>query len=165
LLQRAEARHILAARTVSELLHKSSVGAYDLIVGFDVLEHLDRRDLIDFLSSLRAVCSSSTILLFRFPNGDNPFSAPLQNGDVTHLTAIGGSMIRQIARSAGFEVVRLSVPSRSSGASSLQRRLVLRLGLACRSFVGVIIRHVFMGGTKVHFSSNLVAVLRTARST
>lgn len=133
---------------------------YDLITAFDVLEHIDRSALVPFVRSFAGVCQRRTLLLFRFPNGDNPFALPLQNGDVTHLTFIGQSMLRQVAALAGFEVVAIRSPTRSRKGMRLGRRLLLAAGHPLRQAVGTLFRHVFMGGAPVTFSSNLLAVLR-----
>lgn len=136
---------------------------YDLITAFDVLEHIDRDSLVPFLSKLHSASTPSTLLFFRFPNGDNPFSLPLQNGDFTHRTAIGQSMLRQIAELADLSVVDLRSPKLALRHAGLKRKMIVYASLPLRWLVGELLRHLFMGGSAVKFTGNLVAVLKTRK--
>jgi 2-polyprenyl-3-methyl-5-hydroxy-6-metoxy-1,4-benzoquinol methylase len=136
---------------------------YDLITAFDVLEHIDRETMVAFLSSLHDVCHAQTLILLRFPNGDNPFSLPVQNGDVTHRTAIGQGLLRQVAELAELDVTSLGGPQQSSRSAPLKRRLAAAAGAPLRWVLGEFFRHLFMGSMDVVFTGNLVAVLRSRR--
>lgn len=160
LVARANAHGYTAAESIDNLPSESSKKTYDLITAFDVLEHIDRDSLVSFFKKLANISTSHTLFLFRFPNGDNPFSLPLQNGDVTHKTAIGQMMLRQIAQLAGFEVISLRSPMQALENTSLKRRLSILMGRPFRWVIGTTIKHLFMGGMDVLFSSNLVAVLK-----
>ena len=164
LIERAALQGFNAAGSLEEVSNMSGWQPYDLITGFDVLEHIDRDALVPFLTSLRTVCSSQTLLLFRFPNGDNPFSAPVQNGDLTHRTAIGQSMLRQIAELSEFDVVRLGGPKPALRGAGWSKQVGARLGGPVRRLLGMFLRQLFMGGMPVVFTGNLVAVLKLRRS-
>lgn len=78
-----------------DVMHASDVSALsenslDLVVAFDVLEHIPQEDTLVFLLSIKRLLKESGALVMRFPNGDSPFSLPFQNGDVTHVNYIGG---------------------------------------------------------------------------
>jgi 2-polyprenyl-3-methyl-5-hydroxy-6-metoxy-1,4-benzoquinol methylase len=133
---------------------------FQVVTAFDVLEHIRREDLINFLRDVRSICSRDTVVILRFPNGDNPFSLFMQNGDVTHQTWIGRGMLRQIAHLAGFDVESLRAPVIPTQGSSLKRRVSVALGIPVRWAVGRIIGGLFMGGAEVSLSPNLLAVLR-----
>lgn len=160
LIERAKAAGFAAWPSVEAALPHEPDERYQLVTAFDVLEHIERAHLVPFLRSVHAVCHRDAHVLLRFPNGDNPFSAPVQNGDVTHCTAIGQGMLRQVATLAGFEVESLRSPVPSVVASGLAGRLKLAGGLWARQVVGTALRHLFMGGQPVLFSTNLLAVLR-----
>ncbi len=64
--------------------------SFDLIVAFDVLEHIPVDQALSFLSNLKRLLKNGGVLVARFPNGDSPFSLPFQNGDTTHVNYIGG---------------------------------------------------------------------------
>ncbi len=160
LLRRAADHGYSVGADLKSLKGEGGAASYDVITGFDVLEHIDRAVLVRFVAALGTISTPRTLLLFRFPNGDNPFSLPLQNGDVTHLTAIGQLMLRQVAALAGFEVIQLRSPCQSSAGEGVRRRVLQAVGLPVRWAVGTCIRHLFMGGLPVIYSPNLVAVLR-----
>jgi len=164
LVERAAGNEFRAATSLEGLHGLSDWRPYDLIAAFDVLEHIDRDSLVPFLRSLHTACHSGTLILFRFPNGDNPFSLPVQNGDVTHRTSIGQSMLRQIAELSDLDVVALGSPQQSTKGASLTRKLAVAIGIPIRWVLGTLIRHLFMGGMAVVFSGNLVAVLKPRRS-
>ncbi|MBC7510991.1 MAG: methyltransferase domain-containing protein [Ferruginibacter sp.] len=159
LIARANA-HGYTAEQHMDVLSSKVQQPYDLITAFDVLEHIDRESIVAFLTSVGRVCSTHTLFILRFPNGDNPFSMPIQNGDVTHKTPIGHGMLHQVAKLAGFDVITLGGPSQPLQGAGLVRRLSVIIGKPVRWAVGMAIRQLFMGGAKVNFSSNLLAVLK-----
>ena len=81
-----------------------TTGGYDLIVGFDVLEHMSLNQLKDLFSHAADKLGPSGRMLFRFPNGDSYAGMAAQNGDYTHITALGQSKLRQIVEPYGFEI-------------------------------------------------------------
>lgn len=97
-----------AAEALDGLPEKS----YDLVVAFDVLEHISQAELPSFLRQMAARLAPAGLLLCKFPNGDSPFGRPFQNGDVTHLTTLGEAKIRRLAGLAGLQVMRLAGEAR-----------------------------------------------------
>lgn len=75
---------------------------YDLIVAFDVLEHLSIEDLKRFFESASQLLKGDGVMLFRFPNGDSLMGLNSFNGDYTHLTAIGKSKLQQLVEPYGL---------------------------------------------------------------
>lgn len=159
LVQRARSHGFTCAIGLAQLQDEVGNATYNLITAFDVLEHIERAALVPFLAQIRSFCHPNTTVLLRFPNGDNPFALPLQNGDVTHLTAIGQTMVYQVAALAGFEVVHIGAPAQPQRCIGVKRALIA-LGLPLRSAVGMGIRHIFMGGAPVLFCANLLVTLR-----
>ena len=78
---------------------------YDLIVAFDVLEHVDKLDVIQFISSVKGLLKPGGTFIARVPNGDSPFSMVNQNGDLTHKISIGSELIKYFASYVGFNIV------------------------------------------------------------
>jgi SAM-dependent methyltransferase len=81
-----------------------TVGKYDLIVGFDVLEHLSIDQLKDLFYQAEKKLDINGKMLFRFPNADSYAGLAAQNGDYTHVTAIGKSKLEQIIEPYGFKI-------------------------------------------------------------
>ncbi|GAC1375454.1 MAG: hypothetical protein NVSMB40_13410 [Aquirhabdus sp.] len=79
-------------------------GTFDLIVAFDVLEHILPSDIIEFVNTIKSKLKKDGYFLARFPNGDSPIGMRNQNGDLTHVNAIGSEKIYQISRICNFEI-------------------------------------------------------------
>lgn len=73
---------------------------FDLIVAFDVFEHLTVSELVDLLRFSRSILSPGGRILARFPNAGSPFGAFWQNSDITPVTALSRERISQIALAA-----------------------------------------------------------------
>lgn len=82
--------HSICSSDLSEL----SDSQFDLVAAFDVLEHIPQDRILFFLRQINRVLKQNGFCLLRFPNGDSPFGLANQNGDVTHVSAIGSEKIR-----------------------------------------------------------------------
>lgn len=70
---------------------------FDIVVAYDVFEHLSAEDLVAKLAAIdRALCSRG-LLVMRYPNGQSPFGLPSQHGDATHILALSEMKMRQFA--------------------------------------------------------------------
>jgi 2-polyprenyl-3-methyl-5-hydroxy-6-metoxy-1,4-benzoquinol methylase len=67
--------------------------SFDLVLAFDVLEHISDERILDLFTSIKRVINNDGLFFARFPNGDSPLGLPYQNGDVTHVNAIGSGKI------------------------------------------------------------------------
>jgi SAM-dependent methyltransferase len=132
----------------------------DLIVAFDVLEHLELPAIRAFLQDARVALKPGGVLLMRVPSGDSPFSGPIYRGDMTHRTLLGSSAARQLALEAGLEVAQLRapvLPMWGVGAA----RAVRRIAVHCvQSAVFAFIRTVLMGNRGAVLSPDMIVVLR-----
>ncbi len=135
-------------------------GKYDAVVGFDVLEHIESTALVAFLRDARKVSCRPSTMLFRFPNGDNPFSLWMQNGDLTHRTFIGSGMIVQASIQAGLTVTKIGDPATSYNGLPIQSKIQVFIGQALRRLIGKFVVALFMSGQKnIRFSPNLMVEL------
>ena len=83
---------------------------FDLIVAFDVLEHMPLDEIARLMQALRGRLAEGGRLLARFPSGDSPFSGAIQHGDLTHRTAIGSGIVEQLALKTGYSVAQIRAP-------------------------------------------------------
>jgi len=125
-------------------------GPYDLIVAFDVLEHLTLDQLRDLFEHAQTLLHPDGVMLFRFPNADSFVGMGAQNGDFTHITAIAQSKLHQIVEPWGFTIKRFEAEL------VYPRNAVLHfVRKVCRSFfmkaLGI--------GNSYFFATNVVAVL------
>ena len=133
--------------------------AIDLIVAFDVFEHLDLETLRAMLRSAHRALRPSGRLIVRVPSGDSPFSGAIQHGDCTHRITIGSSMIGQLANEARFMVHQVRQPAfplKGLGIRVFLRRAIVA-GLQASAFP--VIRRAFMGGGTPVLTPDMVCVL------
>ena len=99
-------------------------------------------------------------MIGRVPSGNSSFSLSIQNGDMTHKSSLGSSMIRQLAMAIGFEVEVIrspSLPIMGLGIKTLFRRSIIRV---VRKFSYLFLINIFMGVGKYVLTPNLLFVLR-----
>lgn len=90
----------------------STLEGYDLVVAFDVFEHLDTQELHVLFDALRyRLLKPGGHVLARFPNGQSPFGLVNQYGDITHKSVIGREKIFQLCYAHDMEVVEVRNPS------------------------------------------------------
>ncbi len=77
---------------------------YDLIVAFDVLEHIESEDLIIFLTNIKKCLKPNGAFIFRTPNGSSPLGLANQHGDATHINIITESKMHYWANSANLNL-------------------------------------------------------------
>lgn len=132
----------------------------DLIVAFDVLEHLELHQIKEMLRHCRIVLRQGGVLFARVPSGDSPFARAIQHGDITHCSILGSSAIRQLAVEMGYEVIEICEPAFPVAGlgfvTGLRRGLVHLL----RSLVNKFIATVLMANPQAVLTPNLVFVLR-----
>ncbi len=143
-----------------------SKNALDIVVAFDVFEHLSIAELTALLRVLHDLLTESGRLIARLPSGDSPFARAIQHGDLTHQSIIGSSAVRQVAISTGFRVEQIREPSfplLGLGALATVRRSFITL---IRALVYPVIERVFMGGGRFVLTPNMLVVFskQTTRS-
>ncbi|MGJ4858419.1 class I SAM-dependent methyltransferase [Labrys sp. La1] len=117
----------------------------DIVAAFDVFEHIPYDSLQEMCRQAARVLKPGGYLIARFPNGDSPFALPVQNGDPTHVNAIGAGFIGELMRSTGFELRELRAPTETP--LHLRARLVLPIKKLMRSAVRAYVRFAFLGAT------------------
>jgi SAM-dependent methyltransferase len=131
---------------------------YDLIVAFDVLEHLTVDEIMQFFANVRRLLAPSGHFIARFPNGGSPFSLYNQHGDLTHKTAMSALAARQLAGLSGLALVTV----RNQRAWLHERWPVAtfrRLQRLLRLFAGIIISLMCFSRLEP-MEPNLVAIWR-----
>ena len=131
----------------------------DLVVAFDVFEHLDAGVLRQTLEDCRDCLRKGGRVVGRVPSGDSPFARAVQHGDLTHRTVLGSSAIRQLAGWTGFNVAAVRppvLPLRGGGAASFLRRMLVS---TTRAVTYPVIAKVLMGGGRPVLTPDLLFVL------
>jgi 2-polyprenyl-3-methyl-5-hydroxy-6-metoxy-1,4-benzoquinol methylase len=136
---------------------------FDLIAGFDVLEHVEPAQMPALLGALAGRLRPGGAMLFRFPNAESPWGLQLQYGDWTHVGALGTSRMLQLALSVGLELAHSGeqLPWRALPRS---RRAGALASLAARRGFEWALRKMYGFGRGVDFSPNQLVVLTAPRS-
>lgn len=118
---------------------------FDVIVAFDVFEHIALPDLADVLRQLGALVAAGGRLLARFPNMASPFGLVNQYGDLTHITALSPGSFAQVARLAGFETVRVANAATVFSGGRGVRALLKPLAFATRTVIEFVLSFAYYG--------------------
>ena len=137
---------------------------FDLIVAFDVLEHLAQDEIVMMLSEINRVLKNEGCFVARFPNGDSPFGLINQNGDVTHITSIGSAKVRYLANQVNMEVIFVGGEALPILRTSLRHFMHRIVAVPIQKLVNGIINLIFFPGGNVAFCSlNLVMVCKAVK--
>jgi 2-polyprenyl-3-methyl-5-hydroxy-6-metoxy-1,4-benzoquinol methylase len=159
MVDRAARRGVETYPSLEDPALQAQTGAFDCVVAFDVLEHIEDRTLPLYFKSIAALLKVGGYLVARFPNGDSPMARPFQHGDLTHVTALGRYKIEQLARMSGLSLVATREPARLQ-VRGIRARVVNALENRARRMVERVASRLYGVGFHVPFSPNLVAVLQ-----
>lgn len=126
----------------------------DMVLLFDVLEHLERQELFDLLDEVYRILRRGGACLIHVPNGEGVFGMRVRFGDLTHVQAFTQNSVRQLLTTVGFSQVRCYEERPVvHGVASLVRRVLWELGT-------LHLRLLFAaetGSTKILLSQNMLA--------
>ena len=146
------------ARIASDL-DGMDAASFDLVVTIDVLEHIPPEGAILFLQSLLRVLRPGGSLVAHFPNADSPFGLYNQNGDATHVNAIGSGKARYYAQAAGADLVFLHGEARPIPAGSIVHTVQRLISLPFRGIANALARFIFLPGTNIDFSATALTMI------
>lgn len=132
-------------------------GSFSTVAAFDVLEHLDNREIADLIDRIAVLLRPGGRFIVRFPNGGSPFGRSIQHGDVTHVSTLTISKVGQMLAGKPFIVDRAG-----DAAVALHGNLVIRLAKHGRNWL----RSAFESGLRALYGiqgplhPNLTMVLR-----
>lgn len=162
----AVARANQFAASCTDNLREFAHAQFDLVVAFDVLEHVPQPALLEFLRDVLRVLKPDGAFLARFPNGDSPFGLINQNGDVTHVTTLGSGKVAYFASELRASLAFIGGEAEPILAGSLARSAYRMFAIPARRLLNLAIRLLFFPNVKVAFcSANMVIVLRAGTDT
>jgi len=91
----------VAQGNVIEFLEANS-GKFDLITGFDIIEHFYKNEALRFLDASFAALKLKGRLILQTPNAEGPWGAHLRYGDFTHELGFNTSALKRLLRMVGF---------------------------------------------------------------
>jgi 2-polyprenyl-3-methyl-5-hydroxy-6-metoxy-1,4-benzoquinol methylase len=117
---------------------------FNVVVAFDVLEHLTKNEIIEFLQFAKQILAPGGQVVVRFPNGQSPFGRYYQYGDPTHVSVLSRVIIEQLALRVGFKVLIAKNSARPLGNTFLKkfkRTCIYKL----RDWIGTLVCMIFWG--------------------
>jgi len=75
---------------------------FDLITGFDFIEHLDKNEILKLLKIFNKVLNKNGRVIFQTPNPDSPFGMGYRYGDFTHELAIAPLALKSLINMNDF---------------------------------------------------------------
>jgi 2-polyprenyl-3-methyl-5-hydroxy-6-metoxy-1,4-benzoquinol methylase len=85
-----------------EFLERAPSASYDVVLAFDVFEHLTRPELLDASREIERILKPGGVLLLHLPNGASPYCGAVRWGDITHEQAFTRSSLTQVLTPLGF---------------------------------------------------------------
>lgn len=131
--------------------------SHDVVVTFDVLEHLDTDEAFLLADHVRRVLKPADRWIVHVPNGESPFFGRVRHGDLTHQRAFTAESLEQLARATSFSAVACHEDTPTvHGATSALRWLAWRLVRLAYRFC--IAAETGETGRAIVLSQNLLAV-------
>jgi len=81
-------------------------GAYDLIVGLDIIEHFYKEEAMRFLDNCYSDLKENGRLILQTPNAESPWGLSIRYGDFTHEVGFTYKCLRRMLMFAGFTEIR-----------------------------------------------------------
>jgi SAM-dependent methyltransferase len=103
---------------------EGTLGLFDRIFLFDVLEHFSPEDGLALLEAIKAHLAPEGLLVLKVPNAASPWGIQYQYGDLTHKTAYTPLSLHQMATAAGLTLDRFYAPSGGSPRRRLTEALL-----------------------------------------
>jgi SAM-dependent methyltransferase len=128
-----------------------------VVLAIDFIEHFYRDELLELLRLIYGVLVNDGRLIIQTPNGEGLFSRQVIYADLTHLTILSPSSLRQALHGVGFRDIRFEetgpVPKDVNGKGRLILWKVVKL-------VANLIRTIETGKTQSIWTENLICVAR-----
>jgi SAM-dependent methyltransferase len=112
-----------------ETLKDTTTASLDVVVAFDLIEHLTDDFLLRFIDEVSRVLKPGGRLIIHTPNGESPFCSRMRYWDLTHVRAFTRNSIRQLLLSSGFREVYYSEDSPTVHGTISMARWLLWKGL------------------------------------
>ncbi len=135
-------------------------GPFDLIVLFDVLEHIPESGITAFLCSLSGRLAPQGQILLRTPNGGSPFGLNNQYGDPTHAAVLTPNKLKFLSAPAGLQVAFSGADPRPLRGLPAAKWPALALRLLLQRLLERLVRFVFAPLPRGVLAANLLTVLR-----
>ena len=80
--------------------------AFDLITGFDIVEHLEKPEVLRFLDACYKALKPGGRLVLQTPNAESPWGSMQRYGDFTHEVGFTPTLLARLLRLSNFQTVQ-----------------------------------------------------------
>ena len=98
------------SEVICQDLHKflshQNKNLFDVVFLIDILEHIDKSEVLDFLDKINALMTEGAKVVIHVPNAAGIFGMKVRYGDFTHENAFTQKSIIQVLSSCNFEEIR-----------------------------------------------------------
>jgi 2-polyprenyl-3-methyl-5-hydroxy-6-metoxy-1,4-benzoquinol methylase len=103
------ARQVIPAVAEANVLEflEGHADAYDFISALDLIEHLNKDEVLRFLDGCRSSLKPGGRLVIQTPNADSPFGLSLRYGDFTHENGFNAHSLTNLFQLCGFTSVAI----------------------------------------------------------
>jgi cyclopropane fatty-acyl-phospholipid synthase-like methyltransferase len=84
---------------------RSRPAAFDLITGLDIIEHLSKDEVLEFLDACNGALKPGGRLVLQTPNAETPWGSALRYADFTHQVCFTPDCLGRLLSLCGFEHV------------------------------------------------------------
>lgn len=84
---------------------RNNPGRFDLISGFDIIEHLTKQEVLDFLDAAYAALRPNGRLILQTPNADSLAGMSIRYGDFTHEVCFNAQSLSRLMKLVGFNTI------------------------------------------------------------
>jgi 2-polyprenyl-3-methyl-5-hydroxy-6-metoxy-1,4-benzoquinol methylase len=126
---------VLLAKQVSLSVHEANALDYleanaqrfDLIIGLDIVEHLNKQEVLQFLDACAAALKPGGRLVLQTPNADSPWGMSIRYGDFTHEVGFNAPALGRLLKMSGF----IDIEAREQGPVPLGHTGISKLRFLC----------------------------------
>ncbi len=151
--------HDVQLLSVTELSQgKFNPNEFDLIVIFDVLEHLYISEIIAVMKNVNKLLRPQGFLMARFPNGSSPVGFIQQTRDLTHVTQLSPERMEQLGRLTGLKLNFSGNTARpmSQGQKPRWMRVIM---YAIRDLIEIVYGLLYHGG-RIPLDPNMTVIMQ-----
>lgn len=144
---------------VMEELARRPAGSQDVVITFDLIEHLRRDELFALADEVHRVLADDGRWIIHTPNAESPLFGRIRYGDLTHEQAFTRQSVHQFLRPAGFH--RIAAYEDTPVVHGLRSALRGAVWLGIRSLLRVYLAaETGQTGRDAIFSQNFLIVAR-----
>jgi len=152
-----ERGHTVYLGDVKEVVRGSDKN-YNGIFLFDVLEHLTMEEISSLFDFFQTILTKKGMILVRSPNGASPFGRFLQHSDATHITALTGAKIQDIAQLSGLEVKGVYNGARTKKTGAHKNWILKWIAYGLRDLIQLAIGYLYYG-ENIPLDPNLTIII------